>query len=184
MWPLVLQYLEFKISSFSGIQVTQIQSKFLESTNIYSKKFILLWYSFTFKHLKVSSNRVNNNNTGSCNSCSLTCLLPLFCCRMLAPEIRMEFEPITVKTHPFQQTSQPEEFNMGTFSSAIFIGMSFVLVPVSLAVDMVYDREASILETERNREWDNAHVYWYIYCIYRLIKGKVFPFQTLMIQGE
>jgi len=71
---------------------------------------------------------------------------------MLAPEIRMKFEPITVKTHPFQQTSQPEEFNMGTFSSAIFIGMSFVLVPVSLAVDMVYDREASILETERNRE--------------------------------
>jgi ATP-binding cassette subfamily A (ABC1) protein 5 len=33
---------------------------------------------------------------------------------------------------------------MGTFSSAIFIGMSFILVPVSLAVDMVYDREVSI----------------------------------------
>jgi ATP-binding cassette subfamily A (ABC1) protein 5 len=63
---------------------------------------------------------------------------------MLVPKIRGEFEPITVKTHPFQQTSQPEEFNMGTFSSAILIGMSFVLLPVSLAVDMVYDREASI----------------------------------------
>lgn len=59
-------------------------------------------------------------------------------------EMRVEFEPIVVKTHPFQQTSQPEEFNMGTFSCAIFIGMSFILVPVSLAVDMVYDREASI----------------------------------------
>jgi len=158
MWPLALWYVEFKISSFSGIQVTQIQSKFLESTNVYSKKFILLWYSFTFKHLIVSSSRVNNNNTDSCNCCSWTCSLPLFCCRMLTSKIRVEFEPITVKTHPFQQTSQPEEFNMGTFSSAIFIGMSFVLVPVSLAVDMVYDREASILETEGNREWDNAHV--------------------------
>jgi ATP-binding cassette subfamily A (ABC1) protein 5 len=55
----------------------------------------------------------------------------------------MEHKPIVVKTHPFQQTSQPEEFNMGTFSSAIFIGMIFVLVPVSLAVDMVYDREVN-----------------------------------------
>jgi len=71
---------------------------------------------------------------------------------MLTSKIRVEFEPITVKTHPFQQTSQPEEFNMGTFSSAIFIGMSFVLVPVSLAVDMVYDREASISDMEENRE--------------------------------
>ncbi|XP_049766661.1 cholesterol transporter ABCA5-like isoform X1 [Schistocerca cancellata] len=53
----------------------------------------------------------------------------------------VDVQPIVVKTHPFQQTSQPEEFNMGTFSSALFIGMIFVLVPVSLAVDMVYDRE-------------------------------------------
>ncbi|XP_023723147.1 ATP-binding cassette sub-family A member 5 isoform X3 [Cryptotermes secundus] len=60
--------------------------------------------------------------------------------RMLMSK-RVKNEPIVVKTHPFQQTSQPEEFNMGTFSSAIFIGMTFVLVPVSLAVDMVYDRE-------------------------------------------
>lgn len=57
----------------------------------------------------------------------------------------LEYEPIVVKTHPFQQTSQPEEFNMGTFSSAIFIGMIFVLVPVCLAVDMVYDREVNVL---------------------------------------
>ncbi|PSN57079.1 ATP-binding cassette sub-family A member 5 [Blattella germanica] len=49
----------------------------------------------------------------------------------------LQHEPIVVKTHPFQQTSQPEEFNMGTFSAAIFIGMIFVLVPVSLAVDMI-----------------------------------------------
>ncbi|KAK0172353.1 hypothetical protein PV328_005684 [Microctonus aethiopoides] len=49
--------------------------------------------------------------------------------------------PIKVKTHPFQQTSQPQEFNIGIASSALFIGMDFVLVPITLAVDMVYDRE-------------------------------------------
>ncbi|EEB12939.1 predicted protein [Pediculus humanus corporis] len=49
--------------------------------------------------------------------------------------------PIVMKTHPFQQTSQPEGLHFGTFTSALFIGMTFVLVPVSLAVDMVYDRE-------------------------------------------
>lgn len=53
------------------------------------------------------------------------------------------FESIEVKTHPFQQTSQPQEFNIGTASSAFFIGMDFVLVPITLAVDMVYDREVS-----------------------------------------
>ncbi|KAK1133937.1 hypothetical protein K0M31_011724 [Melipona bicolor] len=50
-------------------------------------------------------------------------------------------KPIEVKTHPFQQTSQPQEFNIGTASSALFIGMNFVLLPITLVVDMVYDRE-------------------------------------------
>ncbi|XP_012225217.1 cholesterol transporter ABCA5-like isoform X2 [Linepithema humile] len=49
--------------------------------------------------------------------------------------------PIAVKTHPFQQTSQPQEFNIGMASCAAFIGMDFVLLPITLAVDMVYDRE-------------------------------------------
>ncbi|XP_053687568.1 cholesterol transporter ABCA5-like [Sabethes cyaneus] len=48
---------------------------------------------------------------------------------------------IELHSHPFQQTAQPQEFNIGTFSSALFVGMIFVLIPVSLAVDMVYDRE-------------------------------------------
>ena len=52
-----------------------------------------------------------------------------------------DIEPIRVKTHPFQQTSQPQEFNIGIASSALLIGMDFVLVPITLAVDMVYDRE-------------------------------------------
>ncbi|XP_076292228.1 cholesterol transporter ABCA5 isoform X3 [Lasioglossum baleicum] len=52
-----------------------------------------------------------------------------------------QLESIRVKTHPFQQTSQPQEFNIGTGSSAVFIGMNFVLLPIILVVDMVYDRE-------------------------------------------
>ena len=48
---------------------------------------------------------------------------------------------IEMRSHPFQQTAQSQEFNIGTFSTAIFVGMVFVLIPVSLAVDMVYDRE-------------------------------------------
>ncbi|XP_017752415.1 PREDICTED: ATP-binding cassette sub-family A member 2-like [Eufriesea mexicana] len=50
-------------------------------------------------------------------------------------------KPIEVKTHPFQQTSQPQEFNIGTASSTMLIGMIFVLLPITLIVDMVYDRE-------------------------------------------
>ncbi|KAK4878287.1 hypothetical protein RN001_010793 [Aquatica leii] len=52
-----------------------------------------------------------------------------------------KWKPIEVGVYPFQQTSQPEEFNIGVFSTSIFLGMMFVLIPVSLAVDMVYDRE-------------------------------------------
>ncbi|XP_033331289.2 cholesterol transporter ABCA5 isoform X1 [Megalopta genalis] len=52
-----------------------------------------------------------------------------------------KLESIRVKTHPFQQTSQPQEFNIGTGSTALFIGMNFVLLPIILVVDMVYDRE-------------------------------------------
>lgn len=55
-------------------------------------------------------------------------------------------EPIEVKVLPFQQTSQPGEFNVGICSSAIFMGMIFVLVPLSLAIDMVYDREVIYLK--------------------------------------
>ncbi|XP_045490404.1 cholesterol transporter ABCA5 isoform X1 [Pieris rapae] len=51
------------------------------------------------------------------------------------------FRPIEVLTHPFQQTEQPEEFNLGSVVCAIFMGMIFALVPVTLAVDIVYDRE-------------------------------------------
>lgn len=60
---------------------------------------------------------------------------------MVSKESYESIEPIEVKVLPFQQTSQPEEFNIGIFSSTTFMGMIFVLVPVSLAVDMVYDRE-------------------------------------------
>lgn len=58
-------------------------------------------------------------------------------------------ESIGVKTHPFQQTSQPQEFNIGTASSAVFIGMNFVLLPIILVVDMVYDREVRLIYGKR-----------------------------------
>nr|XP_049698966.1 cholesterol transporter ABCA5 [Helicoverpa armigera] len=51
------------------------------------------------------------------------------------------FKPIEVLAHPFQQTEQQEEFNLGNVVCAIFMGMIFALVPVTLAVDIVYDRE-------------------------------------------
>ncbi|CAK1589994.1 unnamed protein product [Parnassius mnemosyne] len=51
------------------------------------------------------------------------------------------FKPIEVLAHPFQQTEQQEEFNLGNMVCAIFMGMIFALVPVTLAVDIVYDRE-------------------------------------------
>lgn len=50
-------------------------------------------------------------------------------------------EPIDVRTHPFQMTSQPPEVTLGSISSTLFIGMDLVLIPITLAVDMVYDRE-------------------------------------------
>lgn len=50
-------------------------------------------------------------------------------------------EPIEIRTHPFQQTIQPQQLNIGSLTSAIFVGMVFVLLPVSLAIDIVYDRE-------------------------------------------
>ncbi|KAF5301097.1 hypothetical protein FQA39_LY10916 [Lamprigera yunnana] len=61
--------------------------------------------------------------------------------RYLTNDRDTRWRPIEVGVHPFQQTSQPEEFNIGVFSTSMFLGMMFVLIPVSLAVDMVYDRE-------------------------------------------
>ena len=57
------------------------------------------------------------------------------------PSTPIDIYNIQIRSHPFQQTAQPQEFNIGTFSSALFVGMLFVLLPCSLAVDMVYDRE-------------------------------------------
>lgn len=62
---------------------------------------------------------------------------------MVSKDSYESIEPIEVKVLPFQQTSQPEAFNLGVFSSAAFMGMIFVLIPVSLAIDMVYDREVN-----------------------------------------
>lgn len=58
---------------------------------------------------------------------------------MLAPSDAVE-PTITVKSYPFQQSFQPE-FKVETIISSILLGMIFVLTPVSLATDMVHDRE-------------------------------------------
>ena len=60
---------------------------------------------------------------------------------MSASGLIESFKPIEVLAHPFQQTEQQEEFNLGNVVCAIFMGMIFALVPVTLAVDIVYDRE-------------------------------------------
>lgn len=62
---------------------------------------------------------------------------------MVSKESYESIEPIEVRVLPFQQTSQPEGINLVVFSSTTFIGMIFLLIPVSLATDMVYDREVS-----------------------------------------
>lgn len=72
---------------------------------------------------------------------SLPIVLNLFSNALYRMMTGEDFQPIEIRAHPFRQTAQPQEFNLGTFSSALFIGMIFVLIPVSLAVDMVYDRE-------------------------------------------
>lgn len=56
-----------------------------------------------------------------------------------------EAMPIEVHTHPFQQTSQPQQFNIGAASCAIFLGMVLIILPITLAVDMVNDREVRTL---------------------------------------
>lgn len=72
---------------------------------------------------------------------SLPIVLNLFSNALYRMMTGEDFQPIEIRAHPFRQTAQPQEFNLGTFSSALFIGMIFVLIPVSLAVDIVYDRE-------------------------------------------
>lgn len=72
---------------------------------------------------------------------SLPIVLNLFSNALYRMMTGEDYQPIEVRAHPLRQTAQPQEFNLGTFSSALFIGMIFVLIPVSLAVDMVYDRE-------------------------------------------
>lgn len=72
---------------------------------------------------------------------SLPILLNLLSNLLLKLNSDDDYEKIEIRSHPFQQTVQPQQFNIGTFSSAIFVGMIFVLIPVSLSIDMVYDRE-------------------------------------------
>lgn len=71
---------------------------------------------------------------------------------------------IEIRSHPFQQTFQPQGFNIGTLSSALFIGMIFILIPVTLSVDMVYDREMKAKNQLRVNGLSTA-MYFVAYCI-------------------
>ncbi|CAB3246103.1 unnamed protein product [Arctia plantaginis] len=88
---------------------------------------IMAYYNSTFTHsLPIIVNLLDNS---------------VFRVLMSTSGLIENFKPIEVLTHPFQQTEQQEEFNVGNVICAIFMGMIFALVPVTLAVDIVYDRE-------------------------------------------
>lgn len=50
-------------------------------------------------------------------------------------------ENISLSVHPLPYVSPPGGFDPGQFSSAMFIGMLFVLAPSALACEIVLDRE-------------------------------------------
>ncbi|XP_024942835.1 ATP-binding cassette sub-family A member 5 [Cephus cinctus] len=90
-----------------------------------------------------------------------------------------DIKPIKVSTHPFQQTSQPQEFNVGIGSSSIFIGMHFVLVPITLAVDMVYDREIKA----KNQLRVNGLSFPMYFLTYFIVLAALMTFISLCILG-
>ncbi|KAJ0173327.1 hypothetical protein K1T71_011503 [Dendrolimus kikuchii] len=88
---------------------------------------IMAYYNTTFTHsLPIIINLLDNS---------------VYRVLMSTSGLLESFKPIEVFAHPFQQTEQQEEFNVGNVVCAIFVGMIFALVPVTLAVDIVYDRE-------------------------------------------
>ncbi|XP_049879366.1 cholesterol transporter ABCA5-like isoform X2 [Pectinophora gossypiella] len=88
---------------------------------------IMAYYNSTYTHsLPIIVNLLDNS---------------IYRVLMSASNLMENFRPIEVFAHPFQQTEQQEEFNLGNVVCAIFMGMIFALVPVTLAVDIVYDRE-------------------------------------------
>lgn len=90
-------------------------------------KHIMIFYNTTYTHsLPIIANLLDNS------------IYRIF---MSAYGLLDNFKPIEVLAHPFQQTEQQEEFNMGNVICAVFMGMIFAIVPVTLAVDIVYDRE-------------------------------------------
>ncbi|XP_059054824.1 cholesterol transporter ABCA5-like [Achroia grisella] len=96
-----------------------------ESLIPYAK--IMAYYNSTYTHsLPIIVNLLDNS---------------IYRVLMSTTGLMENFKPIEVLTHPFQQTEQQEEFNVGNVVCAIFMGMIFALVPVTLAVDIVYDRE-------------------------------------------
>lgn len=49
---------------------------------------------------------------------------------------------ISLNVFPLPYINTPTEFDAGSFTSAMFIGLLFVLAPSALACEVVLDREA------------------------------------------
>ncbi|XP_030747414.1 ATP-binding cassette sub-family A member 5-like [Sitophilus oryzae] len=103
----------------------------LAAFNIYSFSDndykITILYNDTFQHsLPITLNLISNSIY-----------------RLLTPDkiLYGNFEPIKVMTQPFQQTMQPEGLNVAATTATICVGTVFVMIPISLAIDLVYDRE-------------------------------------------
>ncbi|XP_072934146.1 cholesterol transporter ABCA5-like [Epargyreus clarus] len=111
--------------NFSSLLDMESFGAFTLKDRSYNK--IMAYYNTTYTHsLPIIINLLDNS---------------IYRILMAASGQQDSFKPIEVLTHPFQQTEQQEEFNLGNVVCAIFMGMIFALVPVTLAVDIVYDRE-------------------------------------------
>ena len=52
---------------------------------------------------------------------------------------------MSLSVHPLPYVNPPGGFDAGQFTSAMFIGMLFVLAPSALACEIVLDREVLVL---------------------------------------
>ncbi|XP_025412978.1 ABC transporter A family member 1-like isoform X2 [Sipha flava] len=72
---------------------------------------------------------------------------------------------IDIKTEPFKMEYKQNEYSFSRCSSAFFLGIVFVLVPVSLSADLVYDREIKA----KNQLRINGVTFMQYFCSYFII---------------
>ncbi|GBP64672.1 ATP-binding cassette sub-family A member 8 [Eumeta japonica] len=119
---------------------------------------VLAYYNSTYAHsLPIIFNMLDNS---------------IYRVAMAASGILDSYKSIEVWTHPFQQTEQPEEFNLGNVVCAIFMGMIFALVPVTLAVDIVYDRE-------RGNIGSGSDIAFYLHLVFSFLDVMYIPYAII-----